>query len=198
MIHFLRNWQLRAAAADPALHEKGLGIVIAFASALLVMAAVALWQDLLLGVLLSMILAPLSAMMLLACAVHWLAPIVRRRQQGRTRSWLDGRLRDRWWQELEAYRLMRSWKRHPKRETRALIKASIWWEVWDIDEPGSRLLIQPLFDHRLKALAGEDPVSGEPFLMALPPSVYSVHDALEWLWGLPPGFWYNTDQIHET
>lgn len=124
---------------------------------------------------------------------------VNRWQRRRTRRFLETNLREDWHKELVAWQIMQDWQSRTNQTPRTLIKAQLWWEVRDIDEPGNRILVAPLFaSEHMRGLAGDDPVSEEPFFMAVPPQINSVNQGLSWAYGTAPGFWETREEIYET
>lgn len=162
-----------------------------------VVAIVVFWREnILLGILAVIFSTPLIVLLLLSWLILFLAPHVRAWQLRKTRLWLDGALRERRAQEAEAEQIMKVWRTQPP-EIHTILRAGLWWQVLAFDLRGQRLLVQPVFDDRLRVLVGEDLHLKRPFFMAVPPDVWSIEEALDWLWRLSSGFVRYKDQVYE-
>jgi len=154
-----------------------------------------------LGILSSLLLGvPMTLLSGILWACTWVAPVVRRLQSEWTHRWLIGPGRySREAQEQEAEMILKAWRAEPSVSILNPIRGTIWWRVLDADDSsGTRLLLRPLFDWRLCALVGEDPHTRQPFFMAVPPRISRVEEAMEWLWNLPRGAWWERKSIYET
>ena len=132
---------------------------------------------------------PLPAFCLLGGTLAAAEPVIRRRHLRRTQTYLRGHLRDERWQEVEACLIVQAWQ-FCSRPPRILKGRRIWWQVLHTDREGNRLLVRPLFDHRIHVLVGEDiNLPYHFFFMPTDTSVRTVPGAMDWLWQLEPGTW---------
>lgn len=197
MRHFFEHWMVQTVAYPDLDSRRTHFLILLILAGLFVLAVISWRENLFLGLVATIFVVPVSAVILLAWAVTFVAPYVRAWQQQKTRWWLDGVLRDRREQQAEGKRIMMAWDLQPNQEMRVILRAGIWWDVVGIDRRGKRLLVQPVFDNRMKALVGEDIHLGTPFFMVVPPDTWTIEMALDWLWRLRPGFWEHRDEICE-
>jgi hypothetical protein len=111
----------------------------------------------------------------------------REQESERVRAFLRQLKSSRQTQEAEAARIWRAFV-HEDQPMR-IVRGTLDWQVLDFDPDGFRLLVMPA-ERRYAifgALVGVDPKTRRPFLMIVPPRVYTVPEAIEYLWQLPPG-----------
>jgi len=206
---FLKNWIIWE-ATNPFLSEervKSWRLLIGISFGLFLAALLIFWFlvstdrdfiEWIAGLVIILITLILGSLFLSTGIVRGIALWLRNYQQRKTHTFLNGPLRERHLQEREAALIWQAWRSERRGIITNVLRANLWWLPLDSDSQGKRLLVQPAFaPGQLRALIGEDPVSGDFFFMALPPSISTVNEALEWLWDLPSGFWNDRDEIHE-